>query len=96
MGAVSMAKILENSTVFHNGKLRFFWVENTISCGSFSLPCGYIVGVEIAKKVPPPVVWAVVRSGDMFSAAAGIFSRENYFSDNFFRISSSHALSGSA
>jgi hypothetical protein len=51
MGAVSMAKILENSTVFHNGKLRFFWVKNTISCGDFNLPCGYIVGVENVKKV---------------------------------------------
>jgi hypothetical protein len=47
MGAVSMAKILENSTVFHNGKLRFFWVENTISCGGFDLPTKSVVVIKI-------------------------------------------------
>jgi len=51
MGAVSMTKIIEKAAHFHNGKLRFFWVKNTISCGSFNLPTKPIV--QRQNQTPP-------------------------------------------
>jgi hypothetical protein len=47
-GAATNMKNLQKFARFHNAKLRFFQTRNTISCGRFSLPAGYVVGAKTA------------------------------------------------
>jgi hypothetical protein len=49
-GAATNVKNVLKMRGFHNAKLRFFWVKNTISCSSFSLPALHIVSTYNRRK----------------------------------------------